>query len=49
MYGDDGVDVMETKFLDKFKFLERNYSAMARRAKKLVQSGAVEIDPIKVE
>ena len=36
MYGDDGVDVMETKFLDKFKFLERNYSMMSRRAKKLV-------------
>ena len=25
MYGDDGIDVMENKFLDKFKFLERNY------------------------
>ena len=42
MYGDDGVDVMETKFLDKFKFLERNYSAMSQKAKKLVQTGAVE-------
>ena len=33
MYGDDGIDVMETKYLDKFKFLERNYQAMSRKAK----------------
>ena len=25
LYGDDSVDVMQTKFLDKFKFLENNY------------------------
>lgn len=49
MYGDDGVDVMETKFLDKFKFLEHNYSMMSQRAKKLVQTGAFEIEPIKKE
>ena len=49
MYGDDGVDVMETKFLDKFKFLERNYHSMSRKAQKLVQTGAVQIDPIKKE
>ena len=49
MYGDDGIDVMEVKFLDKFKFLERNYSAMSRKAKQLVQTGAVEIEPIKKE
>jgi len=49
MYGDDGIDVMETKFLDKFKFLERNYNTMSRRAQKLVESGAVEIEPIKAE
>ena len=49
MYGDDGVDVMETKFLDKFKFLERNYSSMSQRAQKLVKTGAVEIEPIKKE
>ena len=49
MYGDDGVDVMETKFLDKFKFLERNYNMMSHKAKKLVQTGAVEIEPIRKE
>lgn len=47
MYGDDGVDVMENMFLDKFKFLERNFTALSRRAKKLVESGAVEIEPVK--
>ena len=49
MYGDDGIDVMETKYLDKFKFLERNYQAMSRKAKQLIQTGAVEIEPIKRE
>jgi len=46
MYGDDGVDVMETGYLSKFKFLERNYEMMSLKAKKLVQTGAVEIEPI---
>ena len=49
MYGDDGIDVMETKFVDKFKFLERNYNQMSYKAKKLVQTGAVEIETIKKE
>ena len=40
---------MENKYLDKFKFLERNYSAMSTRAKKLIETGAVEIEPIKKE
>ena len=26
LYGDDSVDVMQTGFLDKFKFLENNYT-----------------------
>lgn len=49
MYGDDGVDVMETGYLSKFKFLERNYEMMSLKAKKLVQTGAVEIEPIQKE
>jgi len=36
MYGDDGIDVMENTFLNKFKFLERNYDMMSMKAKKLV-------------
>ena len=46
MYGDDGVDVMETKFLDKFKFLERNCTNLGHKSKKLIQSGVVDIEPI---
>lgn len=48
LYGDDGVDVMETKFLDKFKFLERNYMDLNRKASTFVKSGAVEIEPIEM-
>lgn len=29
IYGDDGVDVMENGFLDKFKFLERNQMGLS--------------------
>ena len=36
LYGDDSVDVMQTKFLDKFKFLERNYMDSAKKANKFV-------------
>ena len=46
LYGDDSVDVMQTKFLDKFKFLERNYMDSAKKVNSIVQSGAIEIDPI---
>ena len=46
MYGDDGVDVMETQFLDKFKFLERNHRGIGVKADKLLDQGAVEIEPI---
>lgn len=46
MYGDDGVDVMETKFLDKFKFLERNCTNLGDKSRKLLQSGVVDIEPI---
>ena len=47
LYGDDSVDVMQTKFLDKFKFLENNYMDQSRKANRLLQSQAVEIEPIK--
>lgn len=45
-YGDDGIDVMENKFLNKFKFLEQNHTIVQRKVKKLLKSGAVEIEPI---
>ena len=46
LYGDDSIDVMQTNFLDKFEFLERNYMDSAKKANKFIQSGAVEIEPI---
>jgi|688.fasta_scaffold228675_1 hypothetical protein len=47
MYGDDGIDVMENKFLDRFKFLEHNHTVMQRKVRHLIKSGAVEIEPVK--
>ena len=47
-YGDDGVDVMETKFLDKFHFMDLNHMCLFKQNdKKILESGAVEIEPIK--
>ena len=28
MYGDDGIDVINTKYLDKFEFLESNFNSL---------------------
>ncbi len=30
LYGDDGIDVMNNKFLDKFTFLEHNFKSVIR-------------------
>ena len=46
MYGDDGIDVMENKYLEKFKFLERNHNSISKKIKKFLDSGAVEIEPV---
>ena len=46
MYGDDGIDVMENKFLDKFKFLERNHATIFKNIGKFLEKGAVETDTI---
>jgi DNA-directed RNA polymerase I subunit RPA1 len=45
-YGDDGIDVMENKYLDKFKFLERNHNTIFKNIDKFLSEGAVEIEPI---
>ena len=45
-YGEDGVDVMNTKFLDKLKFLERNHSTCFRNINTLLKSGAVETEAV---
>lgn len=46
MYGDDGIDVMETKYLNKFRFMERNQSTLQRRLNQFLKAGAVEIESI---
>jgi len=28
LYGEDSVDVMNTKYLDQFKFLEQNFTSL---------------------
>jgi DNA-directed RNA polymerase I subunit RPA1 len=45
-YGEDGVDVMNTKFLDKLKFLENNHSTCFRNINTLLKSGAVETEAV---
>jgi DNA-directed RNA polymerase I subunit RPA1 len=50
-YGEDGVDVMNNKFLDKFKFLERNHASCFKNIDQLLTSGAVDtttIDTVKL-
>ena len=46
MYGEDGVDVMNCKFLDKFKFMERNHGIIFGRGKPILDSGVIQIEPI---
>lgn len=45
-YGEDGVDVMNCKFLDKFKFMEKNHSNIMQRMKPILESGVIQIEPI---
>jgi DNA-directed RNA polymerase I subunit RPA1 len=45
-YGDDGIDVMNTKFLDKFKFLERNHKICFQDSEKIYKSGALDTETV---
>lgn len=45
-YGEDGVDVMENRFIDKFKFIEQNHDSLFTRSDEFLKSGAVQIEPI---
>jgi DNA-directed RNA polymerase I subunit RPA1 len=45
-YGDDGVDTMNTKFLDKFKFLERNHKICFQKFDSLIKSGALDTETV---
>lgn len=46
LYGEDGVDVMNSKFLDKFRFMERNHASIFGRSKPILDSGVIQIEPI---
>ena len=37
---------MNTKFLDKFRFLERNHANIFAKSKKIIESGVLQIEPI---
>jgi DNA-directed RNA polymerase I subunit RPA1 len=41
LYGEDGVDVMNTKYLDKFRFLERNQAIIMGKHKSIIDSGVL--------
>ena len=41
LYGEDGVDVMNTKFLDKFRVLERNQAIIMGKHKSIIDSGVL--------
>jgi DNA-directed RNA polymerase I subunit RPA1 len=45
-YGDDGIDVMQNRFLDKFKFLERNHYTSVKSVAKLIKSGVVDVETV---
>ena len=47
MYGDDGVDVMHNRFLEKFKFMEANYRSLPNKAEELIERGIVQEKPVK--
>jgi DNA-directed RNA polymerase I subunit RPA1 len=37
---------MNNKFLDKFRFLERNHSIVMGKSKPIIDSGVLQIEPI---
>ena len=37
MYGDDGIDVINTKYLDKFEFLEQNFNSLITRGQDIIR------------
>jgi len=37
MYGEDGVDVLNTKYLDKFEFLEQNFNSLITTGSDIVR------------
>ena len=37
MYGDDGIDVINTKYLDKFEFLESNFNSLISSGQDIIK------------
>jgi DNA-directed RNA polymerase I subunit RPA1 len=37
MYGEDGIDVMNTKYHDKFEFLEQNFNSLISQGKDIIK------------
>lgn len=37
VYGDDGIDVINTKYLDKFEFLEQNFNSLITSGQDIIR------------
>jgi DNA-directed RNA polymerase I subunit RPA1 len=37
MYGEDGIDVLNTKYLDKYTFLEQNFNSLVKSGSDIVK------------
>jgi len=46
LYGEDGIDVMDTKFLDKFKFFENNFRSLPDQADELIEKKIVDASKV---
>jgi len=44
VYGEDGVDVLNTKYLDKFEFLEQNFNSLISKGEDIM--GKVDQDSV---
>lgn len=45
MYGDDGADVLNTKYLDKFEFLEQNFHSLVKTGSDIIKKTNSEAVP----
>jgi len=37
VYGEDGADVLNTKYLDKYEFLEQNFNSLVKTGSDIVK------------
>ena len=45
MYGEDGADVLNTKYLDKFEFLEQNFNSLVKAGSNILKKTDFETIP----